>query len=185
MCNDITQNTKAEIAYAGQNLNQSLRSLIYLQQPHHIILVAQDVVHNGCESPFLIRYTYVITDSKSARSLQTRCKQTTDTKMENQTKILTDLYYHYYIYIFFFFFFGGGALWFRCIWKSRTDSVKLLKLLSTMLNKTIIVFKTWKSIHTDWFRWWLGAVLGAEPLPELVPIWWQLDHCGWILVKSK
>ena len=117
-------------------------AMCYLQQPHHIILVAQDVVHNGCGHPLLNRYTYVITDSKSARSLQTRCKQTTDTKKKIKPslyKILTDLlYYHYYHYLFCVCVCvcvcggGGGGGWFRCIWKSRTDSLKQLKLLSTM-----------------------------------------------------
>ena len=42
-----------------------------------------------------------------------------------------------------------------------------------------------RKLNPDWFRWWLGAFFGAEPVPELVLIWWWLDHSGWILVKSK
>ena len=42
-----------------------------------------------------------------------------------------------------------------------------------------------RKLNPDWFKWWLGAFFGAEPVPELVLIWWRLDHSGWILVKSK
>ena len=69
-----------------------------------------------------------------------------------------------------------------------------LRILNQIAHISLFPFLTYRGRETlicvrklnpDLFRWWLGAFFGAEPVPELVLIWWQLNHCGLILVKSK
>ena len=72
-------------------------------------------------------------------------------------------------------------MWCLCI----LNQIAHMSLFLFLTHRGRVTLICVRKLNPDWFRWWLGAVLGAEPLPELVLIWWQLDHCGWILVKSK